>query len=97
MLIYLGFIKFGEPIRIECKNVKRKRKCSKKALVEKNQNIIGFLKQDDKIAEKNIDENLFTPGYDQPSYNLISEFDKSFDALIDGDTNHFMNIEGLEH
>ena len=51
-------MKFGEPLRIECKNVKRKRKSSKKALVEKNQNIIGFLKQDDKIAEKRTDENL---------------------------------------
>lgn len=53
----LGFMKFGEPLRIECKNVKRKRKSAKKALVEKNQNIIGFLKQDEKIAEK-INENL---------------------------------------
>ena len=46
---------------------------------------------------RKLDENLFTPGYDQPSYNLISEFDKSFDALVDGETNNFMNIEGLEH
>ena len=53
------------------------------------------------MGKKILDENVFTPGYDQPSYNLISEFDKSFDALLDGETNNnFMNIEGvsgLEH
>ena len=50
-------MKFGEPIRLECKNAKRKKKSTKK-LVEKNQNIIGFLKQDEKIAEKTINENM---------------------------------------